>query len=592
MKQELERFVKIISGIAIGIGVVFFIIAVIVGSSFEFFPRLIFFLPSFFSVPLSGYDALTAAVFTIGIIVANVPEGLLATVTVALAITAQRMHSKNVLVKSTETVETLGSINAIASDKTGTLTQNRMTVRHAIFNSSQVRKLPRGRENSLPEFPFESKLDQERRSVDDLDAVTHAINQEVTSALSEELQTSLQNQTNHHDRGSWSLGTHPINRGTNRVRNSNQELIDLIRCAGLCNHSTFELGQESKPILQRVTTSDPSEGALLKFAHSHYSIYSLREQHPEVACIPFSSVTKWMLTIHREKASGGGGGGGGGFRFIMKGAPERVLERCSSHGTGTSHELLTKDILADIEEANAEVAENGERVLAFAEYLMPDLPHDYQFVTDEADGINFPITGYRFVGMLSLEDPPREEVPKAVTSCHEAGIQVIMVTGDHPLTARSIAGQVNILQPNDENELAPLYDTKRPQHLRCDPMKDCVVVTGSELDSFTQEDWDYVLTRRDIVFARTLPHQKQQIVAMLQEKDLVVAVTGDGVNDAPGDHPLHTPTDFPSLCLSPLSVSFPLSLSLSLSLSHTLSTQESRCRYRNGYRLTGGTRCC
>ena len=483
-----------------------------------------------------GYDALTAAVFTIGIIVANVPEGLLATVTVALAITAQRMHAKNVLVKSTETVETLGSINAIASDKTGTLTQNRMTVRHAIFNSSQVNKLPQGREHTF--YVPSSKVNQENQSVQDLDAVTIAINRELTAKLGDfsssasrpapvtqgappDRLASSESLIDTERRVSWSLGTHPINRVSNRVRSSNQELVDLIRCAGLCNHATFEAGEETKPILKRHTTSDPSEGALLKFAHSHGSVYTLRERYPEVACVPFSSVTKWMLTIHKEKV---------GFRLILKGAPERVLEKCTFHG---NHEPITPDILSDIEEANAEVAENGERVLAFAERLLPDLPHDYEFITDEADGFNFPLSEFRFVGMLSLEDPPRPEVPPAVQSCHEAGIQVIMVTGDHPLTARSIAGQVNILQPNEDNELAPLYDTKKPESVRCDPRRDCVVVTGSELDSFTDADWEYVLTRRDIVFARTLPHQKQQIVSKLQDKDLVVAVTGDGVNDAP-----------------------------------------------------------
>jgi sodium/potassium-transporting ATPase subunit alpha len=486
-----------------------------------------------------GYNALTAAVFTIGIIVANVPEGLLATVTVALAITAQRMHAKNVLVKSTETVETLGSINAIASDKTGTLTQNRMTVRHAIFNSSQVNKLPQGREHTF-HVPA-SKLNQENDSVQAADIVARAIRREMSAALDEDpasksvaadaaaaVAASAPNRLSTSDslidterRGSWSLGTHPINRVSNRVRSSNQELVDLIRCAGLCNHATFEPGEETKPILQRKTTSDPSEGALLKFAHSHGSVHALREKFPEVACIPFSSVTKWMLTIHKEKV---------GYRLIIKGAPERVLEKCSYHG---NHEPITPEIISDIEEANAEVAENGERVLAFAERLVPDIPHGFEFITDEADGINFPITDFRFVGMLSLEDPPRPEVPPAVQSCHEAGIQVIMVTGDHPLTARSIAGQVNILQPNTDNELAPLYDTKKPENVRCDMNRDCVVVTGSELDSFTDADWEYVLTRRDIVFARTLPHQKQQIVSKLQEKDLVVAVTGDGVNDAP-----------------------------------------------------------
>ena len=493
MKQEIKRFVLIITGIALLIGIVFFIIAVAI-----------------------GYSVLTAAIFTIGIIVANVPEGLLATVTVALAITAQRMHAKNVLVKTVETVETLGSINAIASDKTGTLTQNRMTVRHAIFNSSRVTKIPDGRENTSANIGS-------RLSEDNI-MMQSSTNIELTKRLATDDSEGGRDKSGNIDvsrNDSWAIGMHPVNRATGRVRRANDDLVSLIRAAGLCNHSVFEEGENEKPILQRKTTSDPTEGALLKFAHSHTSIYELRRRYPEVACIPFSSVTKWMGTIHEERV---------GHRFIIKGAPEKVLERCSFHGAG---EPITPEILSDIEDANAEVAENGERVLAFAELLLPDIPHGYAFTTDEAEGMNFPNTGLRFIGMASIEDPPRDEVPPAVACCHEAGIQVIMVTGDHALTARSIAGQVGIVQPAADGELAPLYNMSIPLEERCDLSKNSVVVTGPDVKRFSDEDWDYVLSRRDIVFARTQPDQKQQIVTRLQKRDMVVAVTGDGVNDAP-----------------------------------------------------------
>lgn len=493
MKAEIKHFVHIISSIAVGLGITFLILAI-----------------------ATGYKVLDACVFTIGIIVANVPEGLLATVTVALAITAQRMHQKNVLVKSTETVETLGSINAIASDKTGTLTQNRMTVRHAIFNSSKVNKVPAGRLDSTVAAPVSRRMSEEQ-IINNADTSQ----QEAASEMSKNIASGEVPVNTSTD---FQVGMHAVNKATGKVRSANSDLVNLVQCAGLCNHAEFHPEDTAKAILQRRTSSDPSEGALLKFAHSHASVYDLRTNFKEVGCIPFSSATKWMATIHEVQA--------GGHRVIIKGAPERVLERCGVHGAG---EPITPEIIKDIEEANAEVAENGERVLAFAEILLPDVPHGFAFQTDaqEDGGLNFPVEGLRFVGMLSLEDPPRDEVPPAVACCHEAGIAVIMVTGDHPLTARSIAGQVGILNPSAEGGLAPLYDMKTPVKERRDPSKNCVVVTGGELDSFEEEDWDYVLTRTDIVFSRTLPHQKQSIVARLQKNDMVVAVTGDGVNDAP-----------------------------------------------------------
>lgn len=470
MKIEIENFVHIISFIAISIGIVFFIVAV-----------------------LSGYGVLQALIFTIGIIVANVPEGLLATVTVALTITAQRMASKNVLVKTTETVETLGSITVIASDKTGTLTQNRMTVRHVVFNSSKVVKAGAGRVNST------------------IDASGDIL---VKASESKEGGILAQRQA------TWTTGVHAVNQSTGRVARVNKDFEDLVRCAGLCNHAEF-IERESA-ILHRATTGDASESALLKFSHSHRSVDDLRSKYPEVNCVPFNSTNKWMATIHKDPIKG--------FRLLIKGAPERVMAMCKFHG---SNDLpMTEDVLSDITEGQTELAENGERVLAFCESFL-DYPDDFVFETDDINALNFPTNNMRFIGLISLEDPPREEVPGAVKLCHDAGIKVVMVTGDHPLTARSIAGQIGIIKVDSGGELPPLYDHLLPAAQRMDESLTGVVVTGNELDHFEEADWHYVLTRRDIVFSRTLPHQKQQIVAKLQELDHVVAVTGDGVNDAP-----------------------------------------------------------
>jgi magnesium-transporting ATPase (P-type) len=443
-----------------------------------------------------------SVIFMIGIIVANVPEGLLATVTVSLTITAQRMASKNVLVKNTQTVETLGSITVICSDKTGTLTQNRMTVRHAIFNSSHVCEVPQGREKTQADI-----------DVSALPAMRPA---------------------------DWHVGIHPVGRDTGKIMVMNRELHRLIVCGALCNHAIFLEGERQQNIPQRKTSSDPSEGAILKFCHSHFSVYDIRANHKEVACIPFSSAAKWMVTIHEADDENSC------HRLVMKGAPERVLERCSFHG---DNEELTADIRREVDIASQEVARNGERVIAFAELVLDAaaFPKGFAFNTSDIDQANFPLEGLRLVGMLAMEDPPREEVPAAVQSCREAGIQVdsrirfiininvlmfyfqvVMVTGDHPLTARSIATQVGILPGGDR--LATVYDMEEPAAVRQDSEQDSVVVVGSHLSHFDDSDWEYVLSRGNIVFARTLPQQKQAIVMRLQARNHVVAVTGDGVN--------------------------------------------------------------
>lgn len=475
MKKELEDFVVIISIIACTIGIVFLVTSIAM-----------------------GYKPLQAFVFTIGIIVANVPEGLLATVTLALTITATNMAAKQVLVKNVEVVETLGSVTHICSDKTGTLTQNRMTVRNAIFNTNVVQAVEHGRNFST------TKKGGADEGNDGYQAGFHPVGNE---------------------------GKVMLSRTKGDFESLPADLQALVTVAGLCNHATFlppEKGDSERiPILQRKCNGDASESALLKFAHSHTNVDELRKEQKEVACVPFNSAWKWMATIHADKKNGKFNG----YWLFVKGAPERVMDRCSTTASGP----MTAQVKEDIALANQIVAENGNRVLAFAR-LHLDLKEGFEFETDDIDKLNFASTDLEFVGLLALEDPARDEVPAAVKSCHEAGITVIMVTGDHPLTARSIAAQVNILRDGK----SPIYDTSLPKELRMHPDNIGVVVTGQELEKFDDEDWAYVLSRKDIVFARTLPHQKKDIVDHIQKvKDEegncnnVVAVTGDGVNDAP-----------------------------------------------------------
>lgn len=301
---------------------------------------------------------------------------------------------------------------------------------------------------------------------------------------------------------------------------------ELIQLAGLCNHASFD--ERKEEILKRRTNGDASENALLKFCHSNSNQDILKAKFPEVACVSFNSTNKIMITIHKVPNSSE-------YLVIVKGAPERVFERCTHFVDPEDGERKPLDIPSRqrVVDANMSLAANGERVLAFAEIKLKGLPSNFKFETESLNKINFDLSELNFAGMISLEDPPREEVPAAITCCHEAGIKVIMVTGDHPLTARSIAAQIGILRESDGGKFTKIFDLQEAPEVRRDPNSTGVVVTGNDLPSLTEEDWEYILSRSGIVFARTLPAQKQEIVSNLQKKDYVVAVTGDGVNDSP-----------------------------------------------------------
>ncbi|XP_030605277.1 sodium/potassium-transporting ATPase subunit alpha-3b isoform X1 [Archocentrus centrarchus] len=437
---EIEHFIHIITGVAVFLGVTFFILALIL-----------------------GYTWLEAVIFLIGIIVANVPEGLLATVTVCLTLTAKRMAKKNCLVKNLEAVETLGSTSTICSDKTGTLTQNRMTVAHMWFDN-QIHEADTTEDQSGASF--------------DKSSVT------------------------------WQ---------------------SLARIAALCNRAQFKAGQDSVAILKRDVAGDASESALLKCIElSCGSVRVMRDKNKKVAEIPFNSTNKYQLSVHETEDPNDNR-----YLLVMKGAPERILDRCSTIMLQGKEQPMDEEMKEAFQNAYMELGGLGERVLGFCHLLLPEdqYPKGFAFDTDD---VNFQTDNLCFVGLMSMIDPPRAAVPDAVGKCRSAGIKVIMVTGDHPITAKAIAKGVGIISEGNETveDIAARLNIPVSQVNPRDA-KACVI-HGTDLKDLSQDQMDDILRNHtEIVFARTSPQQKLIIVEGCQRQGAIVAVTGDGVNDSP-----------------------------------------------------------
>merc|ERR1711988_2095836 len=438
--KEIAHFIHLITAVAVFLGVTFFIIAFIL-----------------------GYHWLDAVIFLIGIIVANVPEGLLATVTVCLTLTAKRMASKNCLVKNLEAVETLGSTSTICSDKTGTLTQNRMTVAHMWFDN----------------------------------AIHEADTSEDQSGVS----------MNKNAVG-WKI---------------------LSRVAALCNRAEFKPGQDSIPILKREVNGDASEAALLKCCElTMGNVMNYRTKNKKVCEIPFNSTNKYQVSIHETEDKNDKR-----YLLVMKGAPERILDRCSTIVIDGEEKDLTDEWKDAFNDAYMELGGLGERVLGFCDYMLDEekYPQGYPFDADEA---NFPLEGLRFTGLMSMIDPPRAAVPDAVAKCRSAGIKVIMVTGDHPITAKAIARSVGIISEGTET-IEDIAARKGVEVKDVNPREArAAVVHGGEIKDMSEKQIDEILMyHTEIVFARTSPQQKLIIVEGCQRMGAIVAVTGDGVNDSP-----------------------------------------------------------
>lgn len=422
LQKELDKLTKQISLIAMGIGVGFFIIS----SVFIHEP----FVKSF--------------IFSLGMIVAFIPEGLLPTVTLSLAIAVQRMAKEHALVKKLSAVETLGCTTVICSDKTGTLTQNEMTVSHLWLptNEFEVTGLGYG---PLGEIQLHKEI--------------------------------------------VSMSAYP-------------DLKDLILSAALCSNARIVPPNEETNFY--TVLGDPTEACLEVVAQkAGFNVEIQNQKQPRLRELPFDSRRKRMTTIHQAAFNPEG------FKRIafIKGAPKEVMELCETIQINGARLPITEDQRQQIMEANDTYARNGLRVLAIAQRPLTadlNLPIQMSAFTPELIEVNM-----TFIGLVVMSDPPRPEVAAAIEICHKASIRVIMITGDYGLTAESIAKRIGIV---------------KGEHPR--------VITGQELAGMSLEALEEAL-KGEVIFARVAPEQKYQVVTALQAMGEIVAVTGDGVNDAP-----------------------------------------------------------
>ena len=387
LQLEIVRVSRIVAGLALALGVIFFFVGQAIGLPFW-----------------------ATFIFAIGIIVANVPEGLLPTVTLALAMGSQRMAKRNALIRHLPAVEALGCTTVICTDKTGTLTQNCMSAKRLFIAGRMHETIP----DQL------AALIEPHRRFFEVAACCH-------------------------------------------------DLKDARAAAG-----PGWLG-------------DPMEVALVQLAADAMPALP---RSPRVDEIPFDSQRKRLSTVHAAPE---------GRVLYCKGAPEVVLPRCTRATMNGGSVALSEELAATFRSAAESMAEKGLRVLAFA---WRELPESFELANAEAE--------MTLAGLIGLEDPPRPEVADALAKCRDAGIKVIMVTGDHPHTATAIAREIGLVRST-----AP------------------VVITGEQLGHLSDIQLQIALDAPEIIFARVLAEQKMRIVGALKNKREIVAVTGDGVNDAP-----------------------------------------------------------
>jgi sodium/potassium-transporting ATPase subunit alpha len=500
LQREMEHFIYLVAAITVSSGCVFFALG--------------------FAL---GYDALTNMLFAVGIIIGNAPSGLLITVTVALSLCAKVLKTRQVLAKTLQSVETLGSTNTICSDKTGTLTQNRMTIENLWYDGKIIRAYNKQKTERFP------KPGQE---------LLYDISSVGFSTLHK---TAVVSSEAHFEMG---------------MPADVEEKLALLGAKEKTEGAAkWKAEFDEKLWLERPVNGDASETAIVKFYQPIEDILETRKQWPlvevnKMPCrVPFNSTNKFALSIVEYPVQDSH------YAIIMKGAPERVIKFCTKILIDGQEVPFTEDWKRKYLEANDIFGKGGQRVLGFCKVHLPaskfkpfsDRP--FQFNTavaakyPEYTEWNFPLANMTFVGLVSLVDPPRDTVPDSINKCRTAGIKVIMVTGDQPVTAQAIARQVNILDPFTKTNIE-LQEELGLSAEEAILRSEAVVIHGDLITKACKEDdmlpesekgrtLAYWLSKKQIVFARTSPAQKLIIVKGCQSKGEVVAVTGDGVNDSP-----------------------------------------------------------
>jgi magnesium-transporting ATPase (P-type) len=431
--QDLSPLQKEVKKVALAVA----ILAVVVGAA-------LFVAGSWF-----GRLTLAAsALFAIGMITANVPEGLLPTLSLALAAAVQKMAKQHALVKRLSAVETLGSATVICTDKTGTLTQNEMTVRKVWANREEIEV------SGVGYAPVGAFL-----------LAGAAMAQETVQA----------------------------------------KLGPLLKGASYCNKARLQQLAGAGEVW--TILGDPTEAALLVAARKagfDYEQAMVREGR--LYELPFESVRKRMSVVHRVHDAlafpAAGGGEGGHPAAYVKGAPREVIELCTHALVNGKREELTAAGREEIMAENDALAKEALRVLAMA--VRDDLAEAKSYTVEAVE------QGLTFLGLMAMMDPPRAEVEEAVNKCRQAHIRIIMITGDYGLTAESIARRIGIVKGANAR-----------------------IVTGTEMERTTDPELDTILGQEDVIFARVAPHHKLRIATRLMHQGEIVAMTGDGVNDAP-----------------------------------------------------------
>ena len=405
LQKELAHFIRVISAIAVLLGIVFFFTGWVIGRDFT-----------------------ANFIFAIGIIIANVPEGLLPTVTLTLSIASQRMAKRNALIKSLNSVETLGSTTVICTDKTGTLTQNEMTVTRIFVNNREMEVTGSG-------YKPEGELLDNKKEVSEGDI---------------------------------------------------RAIEPFLKTAFLCNDSELTVKEGKHEII-----GDPTDGALLVLSKKVMDTQKLLSAEERIFELPFTSERQMMSTIYK---------GGEKTVAYVKGAPESILLRSSTILIDGREEPLSEAERKRLEAVAEGFEKKALRTIALA---YREVPLQECFTAEEVE------QDLVFLGFAGMIDPPRTEVREAVMNCKRAGIKIVLITGDNKLTAEAIARAAGVVEGEP------------------------VVIEGPDLNKMDRAELKEILKNQEIIFARTAPKHKMDIVMALKEMGEVVAVTGDGVNDAP-----------------------------------------------------------